>query len=378
MRQMSFAPRLRLSSEERDEIAAPLTFVDLFCGCGGLSLGFKQAGFRPVFGVDIESAATDTYVRNIGCPAWCGRIEDFVTELESGRIKVPRVGVVIGGPPCQGFSPLGKMSAGAQRKQKHEQMNELWRYFVRVVELLEPEVLVTENVPEFLRSDEFGHYCVSVARLGYMLQAAVLRAEEYGVPQKRRRAFTIGSRCAPPAMPLPTGEEVTVRDAIGHLPPEPDGCNWHIGRNPTEKSLARYRCIPPGGNRFDLMRERPDITPKCWLRKKTGTTDVFGRLEWDGVACTIRTEFYKPEKGRYLHPEQDRPITHREAACLQSFPDEFEFCGTKIEVARQIGEAVPPKLAYEVAHAVLRSMAGTEIEEQQRGGERIATGSGHS
>ena len=178
-------------------------------------------------------------------------------------------------------------------------------------------------------------------------------------------------------MPLPTGEEATVRDAIGHLPPEPDGCNWHIGRNPTEKSLARYRCIPPGGNRFDLMRERPDITPKCWLRKKTGTTDVFGRLEWDGVACTIRTEFYKPEKGRYLHPEQDRPITHREAACLQSFPDEFEFCGTKIEVARQIGEAVPPKLAYEVAHAVLRSMAGTEIEEQQRGGERIATGSGH-
>jgi len=374
MRQMSFAPRLRLSSEEREEIAAPLTFVDLFCGCGGLSLGFMQAGFQPVFGVDMDDAATDTYVRNIGCPVWCGRIEDFVVELETGRLELPRVGVVIGGPPCQGFSPLGKMSAGKQRTQKHERMNELWRHFVRVVELLGPQVLVTENVPEFLRSDEFGRYRTSVERLGYIVQAAVLRAEEYGVPQKRRRAFTIGSRSVPPAMPLPTDEHVTVRDAISHLSAEPDGHNWHVGRNPTEKSLERYRCIPPGGNRFDLMRERPDITPKCWLRKKTGTTDVFGRLEWDGLACTIRTEFFKPEKGRYLHPEEHRPITHREAACLQSFPDDFTFVGTKIEVARQIGEAVPPKLAYEVADAVLRSLAGVDGDDEREGGETTADG----
>jgi DNA (cytosine-5)-methyltransferase 1 len=235
-------------------------------------------------------------------------------------------------------------------------MNELWRYFMRVVELLRPEVLVTENVPQFLKSDEFGRYCTTIAKLGYVVQAAVLRAEEYGVPQKRRRAFTIGSRQAPPAMPLPTDEHVTIRDAIGDLAPVPTEENWHISRNPTPKSLERYRCVPPGGNRFDLMRKRPDITPDCWLRKKTGTTDVFGRLEWDGLASTIRTEFFKPEKGRYLHPEQHRPITHREAACLQSFPIDFDFKGTKVEVARQIGEAVPPKLAFEVANAVLRTL----------------------
>ena len=100
-----------------------------------------------------------------------------------------------------------------------------------------------------------------------------------------------------------------------------------------------------GGNRFDLLANRPDITPDCWVRKTSGGTDLFGRLWWDRPSVTIRTEFYKPEKGRYLHPEADRPISHREAARLMGFPDEFQFYGTKVEVARQIGNAVPPNLA---------------------------------
>lgn len=368
LQQLSIGPHLRLSREEKAHIGRPLTFIDLFCGCGGLSLGFKMAGFEPLIGVDVDRAATMTYEANIGCPAWYGRIQDFVRELEDGRLDLPPVRVVIGGPPCQGFSPLGKMSAGDDRLEEHEQMNELWRYFMRVVELVRPEVLVTENVPQFLSSDEFDHYRAAIGELGYTVQAEVLKAEEYGVPQKRRRAFTIGSRNGPPAMPLPTDERVSVRDAIGHLPPQPTEQNWHISRNPTQKSLERYRCIPPGGNRFDLMRERPDITPDCWLRKKTGTTDVFGRLEWHGLASTIRTEFFKPEKGRYLHPEEHRPITHREAACLQSFPTDFRFEGSNVEAARQIGEAVPPKLACEVAHAVLRTLKGSASSDSLPGG----------
>ena len=106
------------------------------------------------------------------------------------------------------------------------------------------------------------------------------------------------------------------------------------------------------GNRFDLQRNRPDITPDCWIRKTKGGTDLFGRLFWDRPSVTIRTEFFKPEKGRYLHPKQHRPITHREAARLQSFPDEFVFTGSKIEIARQIGNAVPPVLAARVADVV--------------------------
>jgi DNA (cytosine-5)-methyltransferase 1 len=148
-----------------------------------------------------------------------------------------------------------------------------------------------------------------------------------------------------------------VRDAIGDLPLKPTGKDWHIGRNPQQMSVERYRAVPEGGNRFDLARNRPDLLPACWANKPTGTTDVFGRLWWDRPASTIRTEFFKPEKGRYLHPKAHRPITHREAARLQTFFDWFVFEGSKIEVARQIGNAVPPRLAValaQLAHALLR------------------------
>ena len=118
-------------------------------------------------------------------------------------------------------------------------------------------------------------------------------------------------------------------------------------------SMARYRAIPEEGmNRFDLQKRAPELTPGCWIRKTSGGTDLFGRLWWDRPAFTIRTEFFKPEKGRYLHPKQHRPITHREAARLQSFPDHFVFTGSKIEIARQIGNAVPPGLAARVADVV--------------------------
>jgi DNA (cytosine-5)-methyltransferase 1 len=142
----------------------------------------------------------------------------------------------------------------------------------------------------------------------------------------------------------------TVKDAIGDMPKDPDGKNWHIGRNPTEKSRKRYRCIPPGGNRWNLP---PELMPECWKRKTEGGTDLFGRLSWDKPSVTIRTEFFKPEKGRYLHPSENRPITHREAARLQGFNDSFNFLGTKIEVARQIGNAVPPPLALQIARTAM-------------------------
>jgi DNA (cytosine-5)-methyltransferase 1 len=128
--------------------------------------------------------------------------------------------------------------------------------------------------------------------------------------------------------------------------------NIHFGRNPTAKSVARYKAVPAGGNRFDLQRNARELTPDCWIRKTSGGTDLFGRLWWDRPSVTIRTEFFKPEKGRYLHPDQDRPITHREAARLMGFPDDFKFVGTKTEIAKQIGNAVPPPLAGAVGEVV--------------------------
>lgn len=337
--------------------------LDLFAGAGGLSLGFEMAGlgFQSVFGVEIEPAAARTYKRNFGCPVYDGPIEN----LESFE----RADVILGGPPCQGFSPLGRDRDDASRAQ----LNELWQHYLRAVRQVKPRAFLIENVPEFQRSAQFAKLLqlmeteTQLKRYGYAY--GVLNAADYGVPQTRRRGIFIaveGVRNVewpPPPTHGPTSESgvayVTVREAIADLAPMPEANepltdergrqDLHFRRSPRPSSIARYRAIPPGGNRFDLAANRPDLTPRCWAEKPTGTTDVMGRLWWDRPSVTIRTEFFKPEKGRYLHPEADRPITHREAARLQSFPDHFEFEGTKTEIARQIGNAVPPGLAAALA-----------------------------
>ena len=331
------------------------TFIDLFSGAGGLTLGFKQAGFEPVFAVELDPWAARTYKANFGA-----HVLDHPIETVD---QFPTADVVIGGPPCQGFSPLGRDRDAESRSE----LNQLWKHFVRAVQQVQPSMFVIENVPQFLNSDQFAAFLRAAKRKlkDYEIDWRVLNAADFGVPQRRRRGFVIGSRVGAPVWPEPThGPEsadqlpfVTVRDAIGDLPRKPTDKDLHWGRNPRPESLERYRAVPEGGNRFDLAENRPDLLPACWRNKKSGTTDVFGRLWWDRPSLTIRTEFYKPEKGRFLHPQQHRPITHREAARLQTFPDGFVFEGSKIEVARQIGNAVPPRLASALAEAVLPLLA---------------------
>ena len=329
--------------------------IDLFSGAGGLTSGFVRSGFRPTCAVEIDPDAAATYRANFGDHVIARPIE----EMDDGAF--PAIDVVIGGPPCQGFSPLGRMNGDGTNRA----LNGLWREYARVVRVAEPKVFVVENVPQFLRSAEFEALHRYAEDLGYEITAGVLNAADFGVPQKRRRAVAIGSRIGAPRLPSPTSPvATTVAEVIRDLPTpsgrgeplargvEVSGLDLHFGRNPRPTSLRRYALIPPGGNRFDLMRKAPQLTPRCWLEKPTGSTDVFGRLRWDDPALTIRTEFFKPEKGRYLHPEQDRPITHLEAALLQSFDADFRWTGSKISVARQIGNAVPPRLAAAVAQAV--------------------------
>lgn len=335
--------------------------IDLFAGAGGLSLGFHlaESGYEPVMAVEIDSAAARTFKTNfahhLAMPV------DVIDAPIQTIGRYPDAEIIMGGPPCQGFSPLGRDRDDASRAL----MNELWQEYIRAVEQVRPRAFVIENVPEFLKSAQFQHLltCLNTDRKlrRYKFSYGVLNAADYGVPQRRRRGLFIASLDHQPTWPpTPThGPDSprkrpphTVRDAIGDLPLQPTGSNWHIGRNPLPSSIERYRAVPEGGNRFDLQRNRPDLTPQCWLNKPTGTTDVFGRLWWDRPALTIRTEFFKPEKGRYLHPQADRPITHREAARLMTFPDWFEFEGTKTEVARQIGNAVPPVLGAEIGRFV--------------------------
>lgn len=341
------------------------TVIDLFSGAGGLTSGFVKAGFQPVLAVEKERDFAQTYATNFGSHVATEPIENIVT---TGIFDV-KTDVVIGGPPCQGFSNLSG-------NRKDDPRREAWRSFMEVVERTDCKVFLVENVPNLLASPE-GQSIVEHAReLGFHVgaeSARVLLASDYGVPQNRRRAFILGSKLGPIALPEPSGERMSVRAAFQGIPLKPThtelrvqpaaGPDIHIARNPTPTSLARYRIIPPGGNRFDLQRIAPELTPGCWIRKTDGGTDLFGRLEWDEPArCTIRTEFYKPEKGRYLHPSEDRPITHWEAARLQTFNDDFKWYGTKIRIAVQIGNAVPPVLAKAIADEIRRHLERHEWE----------------
>jgi DNA (cytosine-5)-methyltransferase 1 len=356
------------------------TVIDLFAGSGGLTVGFHEEGFRPILAVEWERHAAATYAANFGeehvIPGDIANVEDS---------EIPRADLIIGGPPCQGFSNLGL-------KRLDDPRNQLWREYVRFVHKARPSVFVIENVDRFMASPEFQMLLAETdhgALSDYTLRYAVLNAADYGVPQRRRRTIVIGSRVGPIELPEPTHSKEsllgpgmrpwrTVRDAIEGLPERPDltdlpeswteffgenmpgvfkGLDIHTRRNPTQRSLERYDHVPPGGGRFDV----PDhLLPDCWRNKKSGTTDVMGRMRWDAPSLTIRTEFFKPEKGAYLHPQWEkdptrrvnRVITHYEASLLQDFPKDYLWVGTKIQIAKQIGNAVPAGLARAVARQV--------------------------
>jgi DNA (cytosine-5)-methyltransferase 1 len=360
--------------------ASALSVIDLFAGCGGMTAGFAAEGFESKLAVEWDEAAAATFAANFGDHVFCGDIADLAQTL------IPEVDVVIGGPPCQGFSNLGMRNAADPR-------NTLWQQYVRVVLAAKPKVFVIENVDRFLTSGEFTllQAMVDDGPLNdYEIRFGVLNAADFGVPQRRRRTIVIGSRIGAIELPAPTHAKnganglerwATVRETFEGIPlqtattempqsrttftdivgteitkpgifKEPD---LHFGRRPTQLSLARYDCVPPGGGRFDLPDE---LLPRCWRDKPTGTTDVLGRMRWDAPSLTVRTEFFKPEKGQYLHPQWEakrprqrvnRVISHREAARLQTFPSHFMWCGSKIEIAKQIGNAVPSRLAAAIA-----------------------------
>jgi DNA (cytosine-5)-methyltransferase 1 len=349
--------------------------VDLFAGCGGISSGFLRAslpGYRfvPRAAVELDVDAAATYSLNVSSDVYAGDIARWLaSDLVPAKTEVD---LILGGPPCQGFSTLGNQKARDVR-------NALWNRYVDAVRMFEPKFFVLENVREFLSSGQFTRLkrdCRRGGRLAnYELEAFVLDASVYGSGQKRRRAIVIGRERGLPPLGEPTGyvEPVTVRSAFSGLKLSVQkvelpvreflfdsrsvrgpfvGDDLHVTRNVTDMSIRRYQSIPVGGNRFDLPW---DLQAPCWRKHKTGSGDVMGRLRWDQPSVTIRTEFFKPEKGRYLHPTEHRPITHLEAARLQGFPDDYRWCGNKGSIARQIGNAVPIPLAEAIGKHVLNA-----------------------
>lgn len=351
---------------------AELPLVDLFCGAGGLSLGLSAAGFTPVFASDWDGHACDTYGFNLGTHV----LKADVARVTSGRIleatglKSGDVCLVAGGPPCQGFS--------VQRRGKRDDpRNGLVLSFARLALDLKPQLILMENVAAFLGvrgSDERSELYELLEKAGYEARSKVLNAADYGVPQIRRRAFVVAwdrSRVPGFSLPAPTCEPSgwrTVRNAIDDLPEPPEDYSEHP-EYPNHRrvhtsaiNLTRISHVPEGGGRANIPA---DLQLRCH-REDNGHRhlDVYGRMRWDKPAPTITAMFDNFTRGRFAHPSANRSITGREGARLQSYPDTFRFLGPKKDVARQIGNSVPPLLAAELGKALRQALEAQTAEVQ--------------
>ena len=321
------------------------TFVDLFCGAGGLTQGFVQAGFNPVAGVEINPVASATHTRNFPlCRHFCGNIEDFNPREWIAQNKTGPVHIVTGGPPCQGFSVAGKRDPDDPR-------NRLFRQFARIVSEVRPWYVVMENVPGILTLQKGAvkeAICEAFAEIGYPdVSIAVLESADYGVPQIRPRTFFIANRfqCANP-FPRPQrkpNEYASIESAISDLPeytPLPA-----INHEWTRHSAAyteRIAKVPPGGSLYETF------------------VDAFKR-QYPGVpSMTIKEN----HGGTHIHPHLNRVISAREMARLQTFPDTFLFEGTMKKAMWQIGNAVPPRLAECIGRALIPSLNQIHQSEQ--------------
>jgi DNA (cytosine-5)-methyltransferase 1 len=335
------------------------TFVDCFAGAGGLSLGMTEAGFESIYAFDAEPIACKTLRHNLGEIVDAARIEDLDANEIASRVGTPDV--VLGGPPCQGFSTQRR---GARLDPRNDLVKRYWAFALT----LQPKVIVMENVPGVLGTRGSSHMdAVKEIILdgGYQVASTVVDVSAIGVPQRRRRAIVVawspGSAKPFDFSAFVTDRRpLTVREAIGDLPSPPLDFTEHpMYSNHTrvrmsDRNLQRIAHVPPGGGRLDIPE---DLRLACHKDGNHRHLDVYGRLAWDEPAGTITAMFDNFTRGRFAHPEENRNITNREGARLQSFPDWYAFCGAKKEVARQIGNAVPPLLGRVIGEQVAKQLS---------------------
>lgn len=365
------------------------TAIDLFAGAGGLSLGLRDAGFRILVGADSDPLAVESHEANIGGLGYRGDLADVdeLLELLTGW-GIHTVDLIAGGPPCQAFSRAGrsrlrKLVSEGERSAKDHRAH-LWTSYVRVVEALRPRAVLMENVPDLAGWDDGAvliGFLESLRGLGYVVEARILEAWRYGVPQHRSRLFLVGLRDAGPfAWPEPVDRIPTVRDAIEDLPAVGGAQRSDIlpyWGEPESRLATRLRQGLPERERgvvFDhITRDvRPDDAEAFALLPEGGTyedlpprlqryrTDIFSdkykRLEWDRVSRSITAHLAK-DGYWYIHPEQHRTLSVREAARIQTFPDWFRFAGEPTHRYRQIGNAVPPLLAEALGRSIAAALA---------------------
>lgn len=378
------------------------TAIDLFSGAGGITLGLVQAGFDVRLSADFSAACGATHQRNFPnipffhCDISRTAADEF---LDRANVKPYELDLLIGGPPCQGFSILG-------RREEDDPRNRLFRDFFRVASKLKPKIVVIENVPGLATLNGgslFQEIGRSFERSGYDADCAELLAAQYGVPQMRWRMFFVGWRkdlgLRGRGFPTPTHGRrgigdllpnhsispedmhgfLTIRDAIGDLPKIKSGellnaydghptTNYqclmregithelhnHYAPKLSQQNLCRIEHLRPGQDWRDLPR---DLLPPGMQRAlRKDHTRRFRRMTWDGVARSIITRFRDPKSGEYIHPSQKRTISIREAARIQSFPDRFAFVGNYSDLYDQVGNAVPPLLAQAVATELYQAL----------------------
>jgi DNA (cytosine-5)-methyltransferase 1 len=273
-----------------------------------------------------------------------------IEELLNGE----QLHLLAGCPPCQGFSSMRRRN---KKRSMRDDRNNLVLEYLRFVKELMPLSIMMENVPGLVNYTLFKRVVVELRALGYNPMAAPVRIQDYGVPQRRKRLVVVGSLLGELQVAQPTNERVTVRDAIGRLesPGDTNDPVHRIVKVHTPEVMKRIRATPKdGGSRADV----PEFELACHKDAKVGFRDVYGRLRWDDLSSTITGGCLNPSKGRFLHPEEDRAITAREAALLQTFPENYRFppSVSKSSIALQIGNALPPKFSYIQSANILKHL----------------------
>ena len=335
--------------------------IDLFCGAGGLTLGLKQAGFEVVAGVEINDTAIETYsINHKNHKIYGVDIRELFPRkmMDELGIEKGELDLLAGCPPCQGFSTHRTRNKSTSMP---DERNSLVFEFVRFVREFLPKTIMMENVPGLAKDKSMKRVISQLIDLGYVFndQTVVIRdAAKYGVPQRRKRMIMLASRFGEIDPPKIAKVTRTVRDAIGHLelPKSSKDPLHNMVAERTQKVQKIIELVPKDGG------SRADIPKRYWLdchkRRLDSYQDVYGRMFWDKPSPTITGGCYQPSKGRFIHPEQNRGITLREAALLQTFPKSYKFSLSKGKdsVALMIGNALPPEFIKRQAVTLIKHL----------------------
>jgi len=331
-----------------------LNYIDLFSGSGGMSLGFETQGFENLFAIEFDEATANTYRRNFPDNYL---IEKDITQVTNQEIldivEEVNVDVVIGGPPCQGFSIAGNIG----RQFIDDERNHLFKEFVRIVDIIKPKMFVMENVARLATHNKgktIKEICDEFEKIGYHTKFKVLNAVNFNVPQNRRRIFVVGTKENEFEFPAGNDYKMSVKETIGDLPPLENGEKSdipnHFAMKHTSQMLKKMSYISDGGDRNEIPEE---------LRPKSGDIRKYIKFDSSQPAVTVTGDMRK-----VFHYDQNRALSSRELARLQTFPDTFVFEGSSISTQQQIGNAVPPNLSKGVAKNVKRSLLGTKKMEE--------------